>query len=89
MSSKLKHDHLLIKIRNAVYQTPCKKYTIEFTNMSYYDDIHWIAKGKGVIHLYGETLADILEKIIEVNPYMDTDLYKVLYETKDLTNDEN
>ena len=80
-TSKIPHNYLLIKVNSegVKYRTPCNKYEIEYTNNGFFDDIHWIASIRGINLHYANTLSDLLEKIVNKNPYMDTDLYKILY----------
>ena len=80
--NKLKNEHLLIKKGQAVYETPCKSYTIEYTNIGYLDEINWVAVTNGLTRIYGETLQDVLNKMVKLHPHMTTELYKILYGLK-------
>lgn len=80
--SKLPFNHLLIKIDQVKYTTPCGEYMIEFTNFGYIDDINWVASRDGIYIYIGETLAELITEIVENNPFMETFLYETLYSVK-------
>ena len=56
---KIPFIHLLIKIDQVKYRTPCNIYVIEYTNFGYIDDVNWVAKREGIYVTYAETLADL------------------------------
>ena len=83
--NKLQYEFLLIKTGQVTYKTPCGSYLIEYTNIWYLDDINWVAKQRNgnVIIIYGNTVQDVLLKLVEKYPYMDTKLYKILHDCLD------
>ena len=76
---KIPFNHLLIKLDQVKYRTPCGQYLIEFTNLGYIDDINWVARRDGIYVTYGETLADLMQSLVSKNPFMDTELYEIMY----------
>lgn len=81
--NKLNHEHLLVKRGQAVYETPCKTYRIEYTNIGYLDDINWVATSDNLVKIYGETLQDVLDKLVKKHSYMESKLYRILYNCLD------
>lgn len=76
---KIPFNHLLVKIDQVKYQTPCKEYIIEYTNFGYIDDVNWVAKRDNLYVTYAETLSDLMVNLVDKNPFMNTELYEILY----------
>lgn len=80
-TSKIPFSHLLIKIDQVKYRTPCGSYTIEYSNFGYIDEINWTARlENGIYFTYADTLSDLMINLIKEDEFLGTKLYAILYE---------